>query len=213
MANGPTPAAALSRADRDLLQRMAAVIRSGEASLMAGAAREAVRRAPLTRARTDHTFAVGATAARIARSLRDTPKWVALVETIGVLHDIGYGYCDTGMHALDGANVLHQVGAPREVVTQVAHHSTAVWEVAARRMTVSLRGEFGPPDPLIHAIIWVADFATSPTGHPVTADERIADIRSRYPAESEVIVALDRSLAHFRNAQAMLTSRGAAVPA
>ena len=193
-------------------EKVATAIRTREPSLMAPAAREAVRQAPLTRPRAAHTLAVGDTAARIAWSLRRNPKWAALVETIGVLHDVGYGYPTTGMHAVDGARVLHAAGMPREVCSQVAHHSTAVWEVAARHMDVSLTGEFGAPDPLVHAIIWVADFATSPTGHLIPTRDRIADIRSRYLPGSEVITALDAALPHFRQARDMLGRRGADLP-
>lgn len=193
-------------------EKVAVALRAREPSLMAPAARDAVRRAPLTRPRTAHTLAVGDTAARIARSLRRDRHWVARVEAIGVLHDIGYGYPTTGMHAVDGARVLHQAGADREVCSQVAHHSTAVWEVAARGMDVSLAREFGAPDPLVHSIIWVADFATGPTGHLIPTRDRISDIRSRYPADSVVIAALDAALPHFQQAREMLRRRGADLP-
>lgn len=198
--------------DQGQWRRVAAALRNREPSLMAPAARDAVRRAPLTPTREAHTLAVGATAARIARSMKQDLRWVAVVETIGILHDVGYAYPHTGMHAIDGARVLREAGAPREVCTQVAHHSTAIWEIAARGMNVSLRTEFGPPDPVVHAIIWVADFATSPTGHPISAHDRIADIRSRYGQGSEVITALDASMPHFQQARALLTRRGANLP-
>lgn len=198
--------------EQDRWRRVGSALRHRHPALMVPAARDAVRRSSLTPSRAAHTLAVGDVAARIAWSIRQDPRWSAAVEAIGVLHDIGYAHPQTGMHSIDGARVLYEAGAPREVCTQVAHHSTAIWEVAARGMNVSLRAEFGPPDPVVHAIIWVADFATSPTGHLIASRDRIADIRSRYGQGSEVITALDASLPFFQQARALLRSRGAAIP-
>lgn len=153
-------------------------------------AQRLVKNAGLTADRLAHTLAVGATAREMVARMDRTEHWVEAVTTSATLHDIGYGYPDTGHHAVDGARFLSRLGASAEMCAQVAWHSTSEHEVTARGLPVDLSAEFGTPDSLVKAVIWCADFTTSPTGHPITVAERIRDIEARYSAESPVIAAL-----------------------
>ena len=97
------------------------------------------------------------------------------------LHDVGYApeVADTGFHPLDGACYLAGLDAPGRVVNLVARHSYAILEA-------ELRG-FGPrlaafPDErgVSRDALWYCDLTTSPDGEPVSAGERIAEIKQRY---------------------------------
>ncbi|WP_251153609.1 HD domain-containing protein [Cellulosimicrobium sp. Marseille-Q4280] len=110
-----------------------------------------------------------------------------------LLHDVGYARPGSGHHAVDGARYLRALGAPAPLVAMVAWHSTAPYEVAARGLEVDLAAEFGRPSPLGAAALWVADFTTSPHGRQISVEERLAEIRCRYPADSPVLAALDAS--------------------
>lgn len=162
---------------------------------------------PLTRKA--HTLAVGEHLRGMVEPMDRPQPWKRLAVATGVLHDIGYAYPETGMHAVDGARVLRGLDAPAEMCTQVAHHSTARWEIAARGIPVDLDSEFPDPDPLLRALVWVADFTTSPRGKPISVAARLSDIRARYQPKSPVIRALDASLPAFDDAVVMVQSHTA----
>lgn len=107
-----------------------------------------------------------------------------VVAGAAIVHDIGYAHPDTGLHFLDGANLLHDKGAPADVVWLVRWHSTALWEQAAA-------GQAGPERPedipevterrlAMLRVLSLADFTTGPDGLPVTLRERREGIVARY---------------------------------
>ncbi|TWF97530.1 hypothetical protein FHX73_111311 [Kitasatospora viridis] len=108
-----------------------------------------------------------------------------------MLHDVGYapGLVDTGFHPLDGARFLRDVAAVDErVVRLVANHSCALLEAEERggNLRRELAEEFPLEDPgLVDALIY-CDMTTTPQGDPTTTPDRIAEIVSRYGADSVV---------------------------
>lgn len=107
---------------------------------------------------------------------------VDLVVSAAWLHDIGYApeLSDTGFHPLDGARYLRTLGAPGRLSCLVANHTNARAEAAARGLGDALADEFpAETSPLADALTF-ADLTTSPTGLPVTVEERITEILDRY---------------------------------
>lgn len=143
-----------------------------------------------------HNLAVGEALGRLyaGRPGEDTAR------ALGILHDIGYFYPVTGFHPTDGAEALSG-GEFADLAPQVAWHSTARYEAAARDTTIEVPE---PEDVILRAALWVADFTTSPTGTPVTLDERVREIRDRYPSGSPVVAALDASLDDLAAAERMV---------
>lgn len=121
-------------------------------------------------------------------------------ESLALVHDIGYAFPDSGMHALDGARHLRNEHPDLAYLAPyVAWHSTAAYEYRARGFDESaVAQEFPLPsrsrDEVECALLWIADFTTSPTGQEVTLAERVADIRDRYAPDSPVVRALEASL-------------------
>jgi putative nucleotidyltransferase with HDIG domain len=121
------------------------------------------------------------------------------------LHDVGYAaeVADTGFHPLDGARYLRRTGWPERVVNLVAHHSGARFEAAERGMADEL-AEFPFEDsPLLDALA-LADLTVGPAGEPVTYDERIDDVLSRY----EVGHPVHRTWLRARDVMAEAVERG-----
>lgn len=138
-----------------------------------------------------HSLGVGRRARQLALLTDSSPAWVDWVSAAALVHDIGYGSPRSGMHARDGAEVLDERGDDlAELAPLVAWHSTAPWEYAARGMSDP---PWVRPVGLDAALLWVADFTTTPAGEPTTLEARVAEIRSRYPEGSPVIEALDAS--------------------
>lgn len=130
------------------------------------------------------------------------PAWRDRLIAAGVVHDIGYGAPRTGMHAIDGALLLERSWpALADLAPLVAWHSTAEHECRARSMPAP---RWPRPDPLDAALLWVADFSTSPTGERVTISERVNEIRTRYSADSPVIAALDAATYDLQVAQQLV---------
>ena len=138
------------------------------------------------------------------RSLDLASRWLSsehLVDTLtasAIAHDIGYAdeLTRSGHHAVDGARYLKQCGFGDQVVSLVAWHSTAEWEVP--QLGIDLNDEASPPQKrVLRDLLWVADFTTSPDGRPMSPSTRIADIRDRYAPDSTPIRALDDSAADF----------------
>lgn len=138
---------------------------------------------PLPR-RWAHTQGVAVQAEHIAPQLGDEG---AQLVAAAWLHDIGYAphLVVTGFHPLDGARYLRDIeGADMHLCRLVAHHSCAAFEAEERDLLGSLLDEFAPlePGPLVDALIY-CDMTTSPDGQRITAEERLAEILSRYGPE------------------------------
>jgi hypothetical protein len=97
------------------------------------------------------------------------------------LHDIGYapGVAETGFHPLDGARYLGGVGVPERVVNLVARHSFAILEAEFRGIG-GLLSVFPDEGGVVRDALWYCDLTTSPDGEPVSAGDRIAEIKDRY---------------------------------
>lgn len=148
-----------------------------------------------------HSLAVGRRAEQL------TAGWPAahrhVIAAAAYLHDIGYSpQCvDTTWHPLDGARWLARHGWAPAICRLVLWHTAAWHEGRLRGLYAAAADEFGPPaltDPAAAALT-AADLTTGPAGEPLSVDDRIADIRRRYPAGSLVICALDLAEADMRN--------------
>ena len=97
------------------------------------------------------------------------------------LHDIGYApaVLGTGFHPLDGARYLAGLGAPERVVNLVARHSNAILEAELRGLG-DLVAVFPDECGALRDALWYCDLTTSPDGQPVSAPDRIAEIKDRY---------------------------------
>ncbi|WP_329177616.1 HD domain-containing protein [Streptomyces sp. NBC_01477] len=113
-----------------------------------------------------------------------------LLRTAAVLHDIGYAprLAATGFHPLDGARFLRDVhGSDERLVRLVANHSLALLEAEERGLRETLEAEFPLLEDrlLVDALVY-CDMTTTPDGEPTTARKRVAEIVSRYGADSIV---------------------------
>lgn len=156
-----------------------------------------------------HTQAVAARGrqASMAVGASDRPLLVAAAW----LHDLGYApeIAKTGFHPLDGARYLDAVGAPRRLVSLVAHHSCARFEADERGMLPELRTYELEVGPVTDALIW-ADMTTGPTGRTVDVEERLAEILRRYTADSPVHKAIEEASANIVAAVSRVEGRLAA---
>jgi hypothetical protein len=147
---------------------------------------------PLPR-RWAHVQGVAARARRIAGILGEDAD---LLEAAAWLHDIGYSPepADTGFHPLDGARYLRDVQhADERLCRLVAHHTCAIIEAEERGLAEALSNEFEPLGPLLTNALTYCDMTTSPDGEPVLADQRLAEIHSRYGPEHLVSRAISRA--------------------
>jgi hypothetical protein len=149
-----------------------------------GAAADASERARILlagrRERLVHAAGVASAAAGAARGVREDE--VALLIAAAWLHDVGYAQAlaETGFHPLDGARYLRSLGAPDRLCSLVANHTCARVEAEARGLVDALAREFPAEDSPLADALTFADMTTSPTGSPVTVEERIAEILERY---------------------------------
>ena len=133
-----------------------------------------------------------------------------LLAAAGLGHDIGYApdLAVTGLHALDGARYLREVGAPERLCALVAHHSAAYVEAELRGLADELADWADERTPVRDALWW-ADMTTSPDGEVVTFEERWAEIQQRYEpddvvprsirtARPELVGAIQRTEARLR---------------
>ena len=127
-----------------------------------------------------HVLAVGRKAESAVEQL--APALRADVVTAAVLHDIGYGHVDTGLHALDGARFLKRVGFAAVVCHLVAHHTASTVEAEERGIDLAVYSEFTVGQDLgtAHALLWWADMTTGPQGQDVTVEDRLDEIAARY---------------------------------
>lgn len=125
------------------------------------------------------------------------------------LHDIGYAPClrDTGFHPLDGARHLRRAGWSDDVCRLVANHTAARIEAAACGLAADLATEFPDAAILERDALWVADATTGPDGQPMTVDERIAEVASRYGTGHRVTSAMRQSRDELRAAVRRIEQR------
>ncbi|BAD55588.1 hypothetical protein NFA_7430 [Nocardia farcinica IFM 10152] len=158
--------------------------------------------APLSTARRAHSIAVGERMAGVAHRL--APELRADAETAAYLHDVGYGYPDTGFHPIDGARLLRSMGNSAVVCHLVAFHTAAVVEADVRGLDRRIFGPFALEDvpglAVAEDFLWWADLCTGPHGEACTVDERISEILRRYEPGSIVHTAICRAEGRLRAA-------------
>ncbi|MEV7638561.1 HD domain-containing protein [Streptomyces rubiginosohelvolus] len=114
----------------------------------------------------------------------------SLLAAAATLHDIGYAprLAVTGFHPLDGARFLRDKHkADQRLVRLVANHSFALLEAEERGLREDLATEFPLlNDPLLVDALVYCDMTTTPDGDRTTAQDRVAEIRSRYGDDSVV---------------------------
>ena len=160
---------------------------------------------PLPR-RWRHVQAVAAKAENLRPVMADDAD---LLVASAWLHDIGYSSSvqDTGFHPLDGARYLKRMGAEDRLCRLVANHSGASHEAMLRGLAGEL-AEFPDERSLARDALWYCDMTTSPVGRPVTFDERLTEIKSRYGDEHPVPRGITAAANEIRSAIAAV---GAAV--
>lgn len=127
------------------------------------------------------------------------------------LHDIGYAaeVARTGFHQLDGARYLARQGVPERVCALVAHHAGAAAVAELTGLAAELAAfddERGP----VRDALWYCDMTTSPDGHPVSFEDRMAELRARRGPDDPVVRALaangDERAAAVRRTEEFLRS-------
>ncbi|MFF0613189.1 HD domain-containing protein [Nocardia tengchongensis] len=159
--------------------------------------------APLTASRRAHTIEVGRKVERFAHLVPENLR--AEVVTAAYLHDVGYGYPASGFHPLDGAELLEAQGYSRTVCHLVAFHSASTVEADVRGIAPESLHQFAlsgdtPGIDIANDLVWWADMTTGPTGETLTLEQRLADIRVRYPEGTLVRTAIDRAEPLLRGA-------------
>jgi HD domain len=138
-----------------------------------------------------HVQAVADKARQVARILPVQDG--DLLVSAAYLHDIGYAASlnRLGFHPLDGARFLRAHGQER-LACLVAYHSGARFEAEERGLVEELAAFPVEDGPVIDALTF-ADMTTGPAGQPMTLDERISEIRHRYPPNDPVHRAIVRA--------------------
>jgi hypothetical protein len=131
-----------------------------------------------------HVQAVAHKARRVAPILPAEEH--ELLVAAAFLHDVGYAPSldRLGFHPVDGARFLRAHGQER-LACLVAHHSGARFEAEERGLVDELAGFPVEDGPVMDALSF-ADMTIGPAGQPMTLEERIGDIRHRYPPEDPV---------------------------
>jgi putative nucleotidyltransferase with HDIG domain len=139
-----------------------------------------------------HVRGVAAAAERLAVRLDSTES--DCVVAAAWLHDVGYSESvrATSFHPVDGAAFVLAQGFPEAVVSLVAYHTGAVFEARERGLSDVLAG-FAQPAPSLLDVLTCADMTTSPDGSPVSAEDRVSEILSRYGVDDPVHRAIERS--------------------
>lgn len=161
----------------------------GDSIVIVAQAEELARRLlPPLGSRWAHVQAVAGRANELRRSVATFGKVAEhTLAAAAWLHDIGYApeVKLTGFHPLDGARYLEQLGYSRRLVCLVAHHSGARFEAEERGLSAELAAFEFEDSPIMDALV-TADMTTGPDGTRFTYRERVAEILSRYPADSPV---------------------------
>jgi hypothetical protein len=116
-----------------------------------------------------------------------------LLVAAALLHDVGYAPSLNGLgfHPVDGARFVRGHGHER-LASLVAHHSGARFEAEERGLVEELAA-FPVDDGVLMDALTFADMTTGPAGQPMTLDERIDEIRRRYPPDDPVPRAMVRA--------------------
>jgi DNA-binding FadR family transcriptional regulator len=135
-----------------------------------------------------HSRGVAGQAVALRRLLS---QYADLLEAAAWLHDIGYAspLAVAGFHPLDGARHLRETGfGDRTLWTLVAHHTCAEIEAEVRGLGEVLAAEFplSEVDPFLVAALTYCDMTIGPDGNPLTVDQRITEILSRYGPDDVV---------------------------
>jgi HD domain len=123
------------------------------------------------------------------------------------LHDIGYAepVALTGLHSLDGAKYLQNLGYPDVIVGLVAYHTASTFEAAERGLLVQLSRFAAPPGHLLDTLT-TADLSVGPAGSRVDPRDRIAEILQRYepghPVHRAVLSSRESVLSSVERARA-----------
>ncbi|MFD4404360.1 HD domain-containing protein [Nocardia sp. NPDC058499] len=151
--------------------------------------------APLTESRRAHSIAVGRRMETVAERLPVELRGDAI--TAAYLHDVGYGYPNTGFHPIDGAQLLQSLDYSPVVCHMVAFHTAAEVEADVRELDASLFDEFRVTEVAgldkADDLLWWADLSTGPNGEQFSVDERLAEILERYEPGSVVHTAITRA--------------------
>ena len=134
-----------------------------------------------------HSQGVGNRSLEVGPVVACTEADTALLAQAAILHDVGYSQAarESGFHALDGARYLRSVGVDDQVVNLVAHHSCAAIEATQRGLERALADFPMGPQGLTDGLIF-CDMTVSPDGLPVSIDDRIGEILTRYGPDSVV---------------------------
>ncbi|HZT64158.1 MAG TPA: HDIG domain-containing protein [Acidimicrobiales bacterium] len=134
-----------------------------------------------------HSQGVGDRALEVGPVVASTSADATLLIQAAIFHDIGYSETamETGFHALDGARYLRSLGVEDQVVNLVAHHSCAALEAQERGLDKALLEFPSGPPALTDGLIF-CDMTVSPDGLPVSVDDRISEILTRYGPDSVV---------------------------
>jgi hypothetical protein len=110
------------------------------------------------------------------------------------LHDIGYAPAlrKTGFHPIDGAYYLRAHKQER-LASLVAYHSEAQFEAQLRGLA-SEQAIFPREQSPVADVLTYCDLTTSPTGQPISLQERIDDILSRYDRQDIVVQAMYQAM-------------------
>ncbi|MFJ4825500.1 HD domain-containing protein [Streptomyces bacillaris] len=134
-----------------------------------------------------HTQGVACRASEIRKTLGQDAD---LLVASATLHDVGYAprLAMTGFHPLDGARFLRdEHGADERLARLVANHSFALLEAEERGLREELATEFPLlEEPLLVDALVYCDMTTTPDGDRTTAQDRVAEIVSRYGDDSVV---------------------------
>jgi hypothetical protein len=142
--------------------------------------------------RWSHVRGVASTATTVAPIVE--PEHADAIVAAAWLHDVGYApdLAVSGFHPVDGARFAMDAGMPDLVVRLIAFHTGAEFEAQQRGLLSELL-EFTPPPADILDVVTFADMTTSPTGEPINARDRVAEILTRYEPEDPVFDAVSRS--------------------
>ena len=110
------------------------------------------------------------------------------------------------MHAIDGAEHLHKLGAPKLMVSLVAWHTGAEYEADERGLTGRLLNFDRPPQDNLDLLIY-ADLTTGPAGQPMEIEQRLDEIFERYEPQHPVHRAVEQSRHYLVSCAARVASR------
>lgn len=140
-----------------------------------------------------HVASVAAEAERCAGLL--APDEGRLLVCAAWLHDIGYSPAidRTGVHALDGARHLRELGVERRLCALVAHHSAALIEAELSGRAEEVLREFPAEASPTADLLWLIDLTIGPDGQRMRVEQRLEEVAERYGPTSVVSTAMNRA--------------------